>query len=190
MTNRASTARQNLRSDPPFFPDAEGPSFCSRPTPVVPANDDAQQYPTDYPRKASGEFALGTPSSRPTYCPDDPELNLRRALRSDELLAALLEGATVNPELTPSTATDPGLTSSTEPSELEPAAGPLAAPLPESGPVARPRRLAARAVFVVLFGGMLMLLGYTFSPHIAAATQTLRAKVMGPKIGAAPKTAF
>src|SRR6185503_16946274 len=76
-----------------FFPDAEAPSYCSRPTPVVPPNDDLRGFGRD-----SGPPA--TPSSRPTAAPGELEpvvtiASDRPTYAPDQVLAEMIERATI-----------------------------------------------------------------------------------------------
>ena len=137
-----------------FFP-PEAPSFCSRPTPVVPASNDLRGFSGEYPVAENGERSLVSPSSRPTLAPDEVEaLALisasRDSLPHEEIMAEMMHMASVGPSVRP-----------LEHAEIE-----ALPPLVPSNPR---RRNAARVLFAVLFGGALALFGYAFQPRISAA---------------------
>ncbi len=152
MSDASQQAR--ARSVASFFP-PEAPSFCSRPTPVVPASDDLRGFSGEYPIEARDERTLGNPSSRPTLAPDEVEAlalisATRDSLPHEAIMAEMMQMASVGP--------------SVRPLEHEEAEAP--APLV---PVNPRRRNAARVLFAVLFGAALTLFGYAFQPRISAA---------------------
>lgn len=164
MSDDSQQARIRAEAAWSFFPPAESPSFNSRPTPVVPASEDLRGLEGEhFVHAPSGERPVVTPSSRPTVGPGEleaytPISSDRPTLSHDEIFAEMIERATVatplpRPPLTPEL-------------ELEPV-------LPRS----RARTFVARALFTLLFGGVLALLGYAFQPRIAAAVNQVRGLV-------------
>ncbi len=150
-----------------IFPAAEPSSFCSRPTPVVPANLElcahdettrghASERPAARPSVPSGSI-----SDRPTYVPEDyieprrespPSLTIEEAAESEpfEIAEAPPTSARRIPPPLP---------------VAQPAAEARAATLP---PRTRGRRVyLARALFFVLFGAVGSLLGYAFRAELA-----------------------
>jgi len=149
-----SDESQQARAQPvaSFFP-PEAPSFCSRPTPVVPPNDDLRGFGDEFPADESGTRSMASPSSRPTLAPDEVEalalISSSRASIPEDVLAEMLERASVGPSVRP-----------LESPESEP---------PPFIPVNPRRRGAARVLFAVLFGGAVALFGFALQPRIAAA---------------------
>jgi hypothetical protein len=161
------------------FPAAEPASFCSRPTPVVPANpelcaDEPSTGERDSVRPAARPSVPSTSiSDRPTFVPDDyieprlespPSVTFGEEPPSDVLLAPAAPIAT--PELAPRPMPPP----------LPIAPATPAAHAVTLRPRARsPRVLFARVLFVVLFGAVGSLLGYAFRPELAHGLGRLRA---------------
>lgn len=167
MSDESQQARKRAEATPSFFPADEAPSYCSRPTPVVPANDDLRSFGREgvVDAEGSGPRAIGTPSSRPTVGPGELEpvrviASDRPTVAPDEVLAEIFERATIG---TPIPA--PGL----EPPNVT-------AP-PKMTPRGRRRALASYALFGVLFGGVLGLLGYAMRPRLVHAVDVVRARV-------------
>jgi hypothetical protein len=158
MSDDSQQAR--ARSEPvrSFFPPSEPSSFCSRPTPVVPASDDLRDFGFELvAQESSGPHPIATPSSRPTVGPGEleaytPPASDRPTLSHDEIFTEMLERAMVGAPLA----------SSPLPAEPEPMPS-LAPGLPRQ----RGRILLSRALFTLLFGAVVALLGYAFQPRIA-----------------------
>ena len=163
MSDDSQQARARIEPASSFFPPAEGPSFCSRPTPVVPASEDLRGFGGEhFQQEPSGARAIVTPSSRPTMGPGTleayaPISSDRPTLSHDQVMAEMIERATVGTPI-------PRL--------------PLPPELAAVAPRRRGRKLVARALFTVLFGGALALLGYAFQPRIVAAASHVREMVM------------
>lgn len=151
MSDESQQARaQSVAS---FFP-PEAPSFCSRPTPVVPPSDDLRGFSGESPFEESGERLLASPSSRPTLAPDEVEALALISASRDELpheaiMAEMVHMASVGPSVRP----------------LE---HPVVEP-PGLVPANPKRRAAARVLFAVLFGSALALFGYAFQARVSAA---------------------
>lgn len=149
-----SDESQQARAQPvaSFFP-PEAPSFCSRPTPVVPANDDLRGFSGEFPAEESGTRSMASPSSRPTFAPGELEahalISSSRSSLPEDVIAEMLHRASVGPSVRP-----------LDPPESE---------APPFVPVNPRRRGAARVLFAVLFGGAVALFGYAFQPRVAAA---------------------
>jgi hypothetical protein len=167
MANDPHETREHEKQS--LFPAREGPSFCSRPTPVVPANPDLCAADHDAER-APGRASMPSvrPSDRPTYVPADyvePRLESPPTLTIGEptpIDGALEETAPAATSGVPGAAAPPPL--------------PAAAPAPSLPPirVRRGRVHFARFLFVVLFGGVGALLSYAFKPQLAGAIEQLR----------------
>jgi hypothetical protein len=156
-----------------FFPTAEAPSFCSRRTPLVPARDDLRTFELEHARAdASGTQRIPevSDSSRPTYVPDEPM----------DVIEAMADSGPVVTVATPSVLEVPRVEDFESKPPTIPAPPPtpgsfaaLAHPLEEPQPGGLTRRrgraLFARALFVMLFGGVATLLGYAFKPQLAGA---------------------
>lgn len=165
MSDETQQARKRVESPPSFFPAAEAPSFCSRPTPVVPANDDLRSFGS-LDAEGSGPRAIATPSSRPTVGPGELEpvrviASDRPTVAPDEVLAQIFERATIGTPVPAPAVSPPDVT-----------VAPTATPRRSRG-----RALAARALFTVLFGGVLGLLGYAVRPQLMHAVDVVRARV-------------
>src|SRR5688572_5578416 len=148
MPNEAEPAvESSLHS---FFP-AEAPSFCSKPTPLVPARDDLRTFDLEAARaEASGlqPIPAGSPSSRPTYVPDEP---LEAMFESGPVVSVQGPSSLEAPsapdwESKPPTIPSPPRTPSVE----------LRSPAELVGHSARGRgrTLFARVLFVLLFSGV------------------------------------
>ena len=155
-----------------MFPAAEPTSFCSRPTPVVPANpelcdkgESAHEHATERPA-ARPSAPPGSLSDRPTFVPDDyieprrespPRVTIEEETAPDEPLepASLVETPLFARRLPPPLPVP------------APAAAARALTVP---PSTRHRRvLFARVLFVVLFGAVASLLSFAFRPELAHA---------------------
>lgn len=166
-----------------MFPALEPASFCSRPTPVVPANpelgdDEASDDEANAPEApARPSFSSVRPSDRPTFVPDDyvePRLESPPSVTIDGI--ASLEGA--DEAAAPESQALAGLAASAEGPAL------LLAPPITTGPnrsdvtapprAARPRLAFARVLFILLFGGVGTLLAYALKPQVAAALEQMR----------------
>jgi hypothetical protein len=163
MPNHPEPARDRISHA--FFPPAEAPSFCSRATPLVPARDDLRTFELERAlAEASGTLRISapgaSPSSRPTYVPDEV---LDPAAESDPLVTV---------------STPPALE---VPGPLERPSAPATIPAPPrvSARAAEPtasepprrqgRALFARALFVLLFGGVATLLGLAYKAKLVDA---------------------
>jgi hypothetical protein len=157
-----------------FFPTAEAPSFCSKPTPLVPARDDLRTFDLEAARaEASGlqPIPVVSPSSRPTYVPDEP---LEAMLDSGPIVSVETPSCLEVPrepewESKPPTIPAPPRTPQLH-LQSPPGAG-------EELPRARGRAIFARALFVLLFGGAASLLGYAFKPQLTDALNRVHARV-------------
>ncbi len=177
-----------------MFPAEEPASFCSRPTPVVPANPDLGE---DEPRENEpGENESSTPepparasvssvrpSDRPTFVPDDyvePRLESPPSVTIDGI-APLESGDEAAPADSQAFV---GLAAAGEhpgPLLLPPLTTALSR-LDVTAPPRAPRgRLAfARVLFILLFGSVGTLLGYAFKPQVAAALGQMRGTSSAP----------
>jgi hypothetical protein len=173
MSDESPELRNRAELAVSFFPDAEAPSYCSRPTPVVPPSDDLRSFG----REASdvdGSGLIATPSSRPTAGPGELEPVMaiasdRPTFAPDQVLAEMIERATIGtpippPDVTPPTVTPPTATST---SMVVPRRG-------------RGRAWGAYALFTVLFSGVLALLGYALRPTLGHAVDVVRGRVAPP----------
>jgi hypothetical protein len=156
-----------------FFP-AEAPSFCSKPTPIVPARDDLRTFDLEAARaEASGlqPIPVGSPSSRPTYVPDEP---MEAILESGPIVS--VQGPSVlevpsapdwesKPPTIPSAPRTPSLEFHSPPEPVERSSR-------GSG-----RTLFARILFVLLFSGVASLLGYAFKPQLTDALTSAQGAV-------------
>jgi hypothetical protein len=161
-----------LRSAVPdsFFPTKEGPSFCSLPTPVVPAREDLRAFEAGVQTDQSGTLRLLTsPSSRPTFVPDE----IAEPIVESGPIASLETPTVLEVPRVPSPSLPPGY-AALSPAESAPVEPELALPAPSP---ARGRAILARLLFVMLFGGVTALLGYAVRPELAAAATHLRAVV-------------
>jgi hypothetical protein len=155
------------------FPAAEPASFCSRPTPVVPANPElhagAEAAPPSERPAARPSTPSGSISDRPTFVPDDyieprrespPSVTIEEEPASQPRESArLLDAPPPSPH--PSLPVAP------------PAAAARAVTL---APRTRRRRVyLARALFCVLFGAVGSLLGYAFRSELTQAGARLHA---------------
>jgi hypothetical protein len=168
------------------FPGAEAASFCSRPTPVVPARDDLKNFESLKPEPRIS-YPEVSPSSRPTYVPDEhdyPYFGEEAKTRSG---ISLLPEERITAEPKPPASVLPGVPVA---APATPESGPIIAlgpivPLDSLSPSAAPaiaartparlpwRRWVARGLFVVLFSGVAGLLGYAFKPHVARTARGL-----------------
>jgi hypothetical protein len=168
MANDPYQAREEERQS--LFPAHEGPSFCSRPTPVVPLNPHALEHESARPRQSTPSVR---PSDRPTFVPDD---YIEPRLESPPTVT--VEGPT------PLDGEDPvaaaaGAPGATTGLSLSPSAAPIPPPLPTADtapPRARSgaRVFFARLLFVVLFGAVGTLLACAFKPQFAGALERVR----------------
>jgi hypothetical protein len=177
--------RLGARTEVPHsvFPAAEPASFCSRPTPVVPANPDlyadeqsADEQRTDERDSVRPAARPSVPSNsisdRPTFVPDDYIEPRRESPPSVTFGEEPPSGALLAPA---SPLETPGLGGRLVPPPLPIAAATPPAHAVTVRPRARsPRVLFARVLFVVLFGAVGSLLGYAFRPELAHAFGRLR----------------
>jgi hypothetical protein len=174
MANKLHHARVEERDS--VFPTREGPSFCSRPTPVVPANPEL--IANDERPDAGTHLPSTRPSDRPTFVPDDyvePRIESPPVVTvgdptpldgSDETFPAELATNRTESGVIPVPA--PALVAVAEVPTLKPAEGQSYA---GSG---RGRVYFSRLLFVVLFGAVGTLLGYAFKPQFEGALEQLR----------------
>src|SRR6187399_3250978 len=100
MSDESQQARNRGEATSSFFP-PEAPSYCSRPTPVVPASPDLRSFGREsLDMEGSGPRAIPTPSSRPTVGPGELEpvrviASDRPTVAPDEVLAEIFERATI-----------------------------------------------------------------------------------------------
>lgn len=156
-----------------MFPAAEPSSFCSRPTPVVPANpelcdndESAHEHATERPA-ARPSAPPGSISDRPTFVPDD----YMEPRRESPPCVTIEEETARDEPLAPASLVDPPLLL---PRRLPPplpvapaAAAARALTVPPS--TGHRRVLFARVLFVVLFGAVASLLSFAFRPELAHA---------------------
>jgi hypothetical protein len=160
-----------------IFP-PEAPSFCSRPTPVVPARTDLRTFPDEHAAAVPDDDTSApptTPSSRPTYVPDDP-VALATALAAAPTVEVSFD------EAAPLSFTETELASgivarpTPPPPKLHVAPRLLDEPAhPEERRSMRP--LVSRGLFVLLFGAVVALLGYAFRAQLGSAMSQARARV-------------
>jgi hypothetical protein len=149
-----------------FFPAAEGPSFCSRRTPVVPARDDLRTFELERARaEASGTLRIPevSQSSRPTYVPDEPMDVIEAMADSGPIVTVATPSVLELPramdfESKPPTIPAPPLT----PRDFAAFQQPMDETVARRG-----RAIFARFLFVLLFSAVAMLLGYAFKPQLA-----------------------
>jgi hypothetical protein len=166
------------------FPAAEPASFCSRPTPVVPANpdlgeDEPSEHESNMPEPpARASVSSVRPSDRPTFVPDDyvePRLESPPSVTIDGITP--LDGADeAAPAESPAHV---GLAAAGEhPAPL--LVPPITTALTRSDETTAPPRASrgrlafARVLFILLFGSVGTLLGYAFKPQVAAALEQMR----------------
>jgi hypothetical protein len=186
MSNDSNQVPQPSGARISVFPGAEAASFCSRPTPVVPARDDLKNFDSLKPEPRIS-YPEVSPSSRPTYVPDEhdyPYFGEEAKTRSG---ISLLPGDRITVEPKPPASVLPDVPLA---DPLKPESGPIIAlgPIvaldslaPSTAPAAAARtparlpwrRWVARGLFVVLFSGVAGLLGYAFKPHVARTARGL-----------------
>lgn len=161
----SSSVRRRVEPTESLFPDTEAPSFCLRPTPLVPPPSDELR---DFGREqlspdTSGTHLLSRPSSRPTVGPGElppfPHSPSRApADTPDDVLIKTLVCATA---------------------AIPTPAPPLLASASEAPtrPRRNVRRVVARGILLLLIGGLLGLFGYARAPGLASAVHQLQARI-------------
>src|SRR5688572_21562821 len=156
-----------MTEEEPAFPAREPPSFCSRPTPVIPAPEDLRQYRSESSRPTAFDGirpVSARPSSRPTLAPNQVEEPPAPSLVAPVIPAPEEPGARASQEA-PSIEIGQAVTLEPEArydSELRSATTP---PL---------RRLLARTLFVFLFAGVSGLLGYAYKTQLTEVSQRVQ----------------
>jgi hypothetical protein len=169
MANDSYQAREDERTS--GFPAHEGPSFCSRPTPVVPLNPHTLERESARPRQSTPSVR---PSDRPTFVPDDyiePRLESPPSVTIDGPTPLEGEDAAASAE---------AATAALPPLSLSPSVVPVPPPLPKAETTRAASRSGgrlffARFLFIVLFGAVGTLLAYAFKPRLAGALEHVRA---------------
>lgn len=165
--SEGSSARKLSEATDSLFPPDEAPSYCSRPTPLVPPpSPELRDYGREkFSAHASGTHVIGSDSSRPTIGPGEldpfPYTDSNRPTYvPEDVLEEMLERATVGTPI------------------------PAPPPLPTAVTIEAPprrrastRQVIARSVGLVALSGMLGFAGYAFQPHLAGAAHTLWARV-------------
>jgi hypothetical protein len=171
MPNKAEPAVESSRHS--FFP-AEAPSFCSKPTPLVPARDDLRTFDLEAARaEASGlkPVPVGSPSSRPTYVPDEP---LAAMFESEPTVSVQAPSSLEVPSALDSESKPPTIPSPPRTPSLDLRSPPEPVEQSSRG---RGRTLFARVLFILLFGGVASLLGYAFKPQLTNALNSAQGAV-------------
>jgi hypothetical protein len=174
MSDDFHEGREDVLRGNSQFPPIEPKSFCSRPTPVVPARGDLLEFRADSLRPGtlgSQPAPAPSPSSRPTLTPEDlgiaspvsgsfaPEPEASGVVETGSL-APVSSLAPPAVEVGPIVSLEPGLYAAAEPMQRR---------------TRRWRPIFARLLFVILFGGVAGLLGYAFRAQLADALREAQA---------------